>query len=777
MNLRPRLLISVGLTLICLFVGLTFVTRAALLQKFAVLEREMTLTSLKRLRQTVQQLVYEQHVRVGDWANRDDTRQFMANSNPQFLRDHVTPKMLKHSGFDVIEFVSPDGKILSARSGPADGFLASPDAQELLRQVRGRLEYPQAKADGISGMVLYHEAPLMVSIRPVHMEDEGGPLRGWVIVGSYFDKDALARVQKMTELDARALPAPVAGSQTHLATLGNDFVAPVNSNIVEGYTVMSDLEGKSALYLALKEPRTIYSQGLDAEQFVSLVLILAGLILGAVIVFVLEKSALSRVSSLTRQVEEIDEESETARVRIGGRDELSVLASRINRMVGRLARARKEAEHQAFHDKLSDLPNRALFMDRIELAFAKATRNALGTAVLFIDLDNFKLVNDSLGHDAGDTLLIEVGRRLQASVRPGDTVARLGGDEFTILLEDLASIEEAEVIAVRVQDSLLAPVKIGGTDAFVSASVGISLTNDRSTTPEELMKNADTAMYHAKAKGKSCYAIYDVCMQDAVTERMELETSLRRALKSGEISVEYQPLIDLKTGEINGAEALARWKHPHRGMVPPSQFIPIAEDTGLILTIGYFVLEESCRQAVEWQKELADEDFTISVNLSGRQLQQPDVVDTIAGVLERTGLEPRCLKLEITESVLMEGPENIEKLRSLKVLGLKLALDDFGTGYSSLASLSAFPIDTIKIDRTFISRLGEDEPARAVVGAIMALSRSMKMDVTSEGVETDLQLEMISSLGCETGQGYLFDRPLNAEAFATKLGALKRNAA
>lgn len=429
----------------------------------------------------------------------------------------------------------------------------------------------------------------------------------------------------------------------------------------------------------------------------------------------------------------------------------------------------QEIRYQAFHDKLTGLANRALFLDRCGNALGKLQRNGMGVATIFIDLDNFKLINDSLGHDAGDELLKSVANRICEVVRPGDTVARLGGDEFTVLLEDLQSVEEADETARRILSQLLIPVSVSNSEAFASASIGIAFTKTSSEEPATLIRNADTAMYHAKSNGKTGVAIYDESMYDHALDRLELETALRRALDQNEIFVYYQPLVNLETGDLLGAEALARWTHPVRGPVSPHQFIPIAEDTGLIIPIGYWILEQACRQMKFWQAQL-QKDLCVSVNLSGKQLQRADVVDQVDAILKSSRLDPAFLKLEITESTMMADRQDVtQKMKALKKLGVKLALDDFGTGYSSLSTLSTFPIDTLKIDQSFVSRIESEPGACAIVEAIIALSKTMKMDVTGEGVENSAQHHIIHEMGCLTGQGYLFGKPLPAEVFSQYL--------
>src|SRR5579871_570704 len=432
--------------------------------------------------------------------------------------------------------------------------------------------------------------------------------------------------------------------------------------------------------------------------------------------------------------------------------------------------AEEQLQHMALHDALTGLPNRLLFHDRLRGALARAQRLSTGVAVLFVDLDNFKIVNDSMGHDAGDILLKTIASRLQASARAEDTVARLGGDEFTLLLEGLSSVEEATQVAERIVFALQKSIPLGESQVFASASIGIAYSAD-SIDSEDLLRDADTAMYQAKTNGKAGYVLFDPSMNASVVERIEIETGLRLALERGELRVYYQPLVDLETGKLNGAEALVRWEHPTRGVLLPGKFIPIAEETGLVIPLGYWVLEEACRQRQAWKETHPEyEPFTISVNLSGKQLMRDDVVERVQAILEKTGICPEDLKLEITESVMMaDVQDTVSKLRLLKTLGVQLAMDDFGTGYSSMASLNLFPLDTVKIDRSFISRLATQEDSQSVIAAIVMLSKALNLNITGEGIETEDQVTYLQGLGCQNGQGYYFARPLTAEGMGEKL--------
>lgn len=428
--------------------------------------------------------------------------------------------------------------------------------------------------------------------------------------------------------------------------------------------------------------------------------------------------------------------------------------------------------HQAYHDALTGLPNRTLFMERLQTAQQCAKHKAGLLAVIFVDLDNFKIVNDSLGHEAGDALLMTIAERLLESVRPGDTVARLGGDEFILLLEDVPDVSEIVTIVERILIAFRSPILLTQKELFASASIGIAYTNGKDEIAEDtLLRHADTAMYHAKSQGKSGYAIFDPSMNALVVERMEIETGLRLALERDEFLVYYQPLIDLETGHIIGAEALIRWHHPERGLVSPVHFIPIAEETGLIVPIGYFVLKQACEQWKTWAKTLGgDFEFTMNVNLSGRQLQRSDVVERVIEIIEATQMPPQFLKLEITESVIMENLEDIiAKLHQFRDLGIKLAIDDFGTGYSSMSSLSVFPVNTVKIDKAFVQQLGAQDDANAVVAALIMLAKTLRMDVTAEGVENKDQVIQLQTLGCNIGQGFYFSRPATTRDFTDLL--------
>jgi diguanylate cyclase (GGDEF)-like protein/PAS domain S-box-containing protein len=430
-----------------------------------------------------------------------------------------------------------------------------------------------------------------------------------------------------------------------------------------------------------------------------------------------------------------------------------------------------QLSHLAQHDSLTDLPNRMLLNDRLQQAITMAKRHGYRIAVLFMDLDRFKHINDSLGHVVGDQLLQAVALRLERCVRESDTVGRQGGDEFVVVLSELEAAENAGISAAKLLAALTLPYHIGPHDISVPVSIGVSIYPDDGDNAETLISNADTAMYHAKENGRNNYQFFKQEMNIRASERQFIEGGLRGALERKEFSLHYQPKIDLGTGAVTGVEALLRWKHPERGFIPPAQFIPIAEDTGLILPIGQWVLREACRQSRAW----LDSGFApvpMAVNISAVEFRSKDFVDSVRAILKESRLDPQCLELELTESVLMKHAEStVSMLKALKEIGVQLTVDDFGTGYSSLSYLRQFPVDSLKVDQSFVHEISSHKDDAAIVSAVISMGNSLKKRVIAEGVETREQLDFLTAEGCEEAQGYYFNRPMVADQFAKLLEA------
>lgn len=446
----------------------------------------------------------------------------------------------------------------------------------------------------------------------------------------------------------------------------------------------------------------------------------------------------------------------------------------LEREVAVRRRAEDQLRHAAFHDKLTGLCNRDLLLDRLERCIERARRHKeYHFAVLFLDIDRFKEVNDSLGHFVGDQLLVAIAERLQHCLRGTDTltqvesntVARIGGDEFVVLLDGITAREDASQVAQRVQDVIAEPFQLQGQEVFTTASIGIAFNEIECEKADHLLRDADTAMYYAKAAGKARHEVFNKKMHDEAMSRIQLHSDLRRAVENQEFDIGYQPIISLATGRLSGFEVLVRWYHPERGAVNPADFISHAEETGLIVELGKWVLERSSRQLREWFDEgLGSPDLAVSVNVSKRQVAEPGLVDEVARILKASGLAGRNLKLEITESVIMENPDSItEVLERLKELEVEIHMDDFGTGYSSLSYLHRFPLDVLKIDRAFMSTMGANNDYADVVNTVVTMAHTLNMQVTVEGVETRDQLAQLIQLGCDFAQGFLFSRPITAE--------------
>ena len=422
-----------------------------------------------------------------------------------------------------------------------------------------------------------------------------------------------------------------------------------------------------------------------------------------------------------------------------------------------------ELERLALYDPLTGLPNRALFGDRLRHVLARRDRDS-ATAVYFLDLDRFKRINDSLGHGAGDEVLREVAERLAAVVRPEDTVARFGGDEFTVLCESVGGVLEAVTIADRLQRPLRQPLRAGGAELRLSASIGVALVEaDDNGDGQHLIEDADAAMYRAKERGGARTELFDSAMRDNAVSAMRIEQELQRALEQGELRVYYQPGVDLATGQVVGAEALVRWEHPERGLIAPDRFLGVAEETGLIVPLGMWVLGETCRHLAEWQSRPETAHLHLSVNLSARELTHPDLVSSVLGCVRESGVDPHSLTIEVTESTAMvDGDSGFRALRDLSSEGIRVAIDDFGTGYSSLEQLRRMPVDIVKVDRSFVSGMAADSTDREIVAAVVGMGRALKLCVVAEGVETPEQAELLRELGCDIGQGYLYAKPLPA---------------
>jgi diguanylate cyclase (GGDEF)-like protein len=580
---------------------------------------------------------------------------------------------------------------------------------------------------------------------------------------------------------ARVVPSSLLGSDSHRFSLRTLSVSR-----------RVDYQGKQVGTIQLEADLAPTYQRMGWYVLAISILMLACLVFANVVITRLQRFVTEPLHALAQTSKSISEKGDfSMRANVDASADLGLLARAFNAMLERIEHRevelhgeideRKRVELKlnrlAHFDSVTGLHNRHFFHERLAVAVAQAQRLNQRVSVLFLDLDNFKAVNDTLGHDIGDELLGVVAQRLTASVRGGDTVARIGGDEFAIILEHVADARAGEMVAQKCIDALAQMVRLNDNEIYVSASVGISSCPDDGTDVHALLKFSDTAMYYAKNAGKNTYRVFHDAMRGEAQKRFAMNGNLRRALERGEFVLHYQPQIDLRTGAIFGVEALIRWAHPDLGMITPFEFIPVAEETGLIVPIGRWVLRTACLQLKQWDDE-GRQPLRMSVNLSARQLTEDGFVAMVLDTVESTGIDARMLELELTESMLMDAGEAfIAKLDALRAAGVMLAIDDFGTGYSSMSYLKRFPINTIKIDRSFVHDLPNNAQDKAITKAIISMAHSLHMQVVAEGIETGDQQALLSASGCDSGQGYLYSRPVIAadigallDSFATKLG-------
>jgi diguanylate cyclase (GGDEF)-like protein len=502
------------------------------------------------------------------------------------------------------------------------------------------------------------------------------------------------------------------------------------------------------------------------QALVALAALLISLAVAVLLARRFASGMLRPINRLTRAARTFGSGNLGQRVSVASSAELQEMGETFNRMAGALQEQHHQLERQAFTDSLTGIPNRALFEDRARHALERSAGTRGQVAVLMIDLDDFKTVNDGLGHSAGDELIRLVAGRVRSEARPSDTLARLGGDEFAVLLEDVRGLDDALGVAERLRRRFDEPFHLSGGDVVVTASVGIALSGG-GADGEELLRRADLAMYRVKERGKNSTAFFDPVMEERAIERLETLGALRKAVERGELVTHFQPVVQLDTGEIRGAEALVRWHRPGHGLVPPLEFIPLAEETGLIQQLGEWVLRDACASAAEWRREGGSE-VQVGVNVSVRQLMEPGFDELVARTLAETGLEPEALILEVTESSLIQNPEvAIPKLERIVDTGVRLCLDDFGEGYSSLSHIRRLPVQALKIARPFIHELGRPSTDPGLVRGIIELANSLELALVAEGIEEPAQREALLSLGCRFGQGYLFSRPVELDVLRT----------
>lgn len=772
MNLRTKVIWSLALVLSVTICSVWVIGNGSIVKSFEDLERSHANRSMQQVQGSLRHMVATVHGLSVDWSDWNDAYQFMIDKNPDFIASNLSVLNLK---LNLVTFFDTKGSVFYGKSVGSSRDPQNPTSNDLRLALEAIDPHWQELigSPGRSGLLKVKNKLMMLSARPIRRTDLSGPSRGTLVFGKLVDAQSHIDLWEMTRIHARVSPVGDGGTvdSTSLDSGSEGFAIQTDAGSIKCTDVIEDIFGHPVALLTTSEPRLIMAQGRASADFAIRSLAAIAILAGALFYFVIEFGVVRRLRDTTLQLQQIGRDgSNQRRVNFSGRDELGMLAQSTNELLDRIDEQHQQIlvkndtiHRQAFHDGLTDLPNRNLLLERLERALDPCSRGRLGTALLYIDLDDFKVINDSLGHAAGDELLVTVSGVLQSCVRPWDTVARLGGDEFTVLLTHLQGQDEADRITERILSELRKPLSIGSITAHVSASVGLAFIEGDVVSPEELLRRADIAMYQAKKFGKANSTHYDDSMDEEARIRLDLQGGLLNAVENGELRVVFQPIYNIRNGKLKGVESLLRWDRPGHGTVSPDVFIPIAEETGAIAQIGEWVLEQSCRQVKVWNDKF-DANLTVSVNLSGRQLQRTHLEKTVQDVLDRTHFPADHLTLEITETILMQDKDTIsDRLNRVKSMGVKVAIDDFGTGYSAMSSLSEFPLDIVKIDKAFVRQLGHRVQSEAIIEAIVTLSKSMGFAVTAEGIETEDQLGLVKRLGCDLAQGYFFSPPVTAE--------------
>lgn len=612
------------------------------------------------------------------------------------------------------------------------------------------------------------EGPILVASKPVLTSRYEGPIRGTLIMARNLDEDEIRYLSQQTEMEKQVemFPASAFTSEHEQMLLSmnqqqkNIYVQAIDEEKISGYTFMNDIFGKPVLLFRIQMNRDIYKQAQESLFYLFMFFVITVIAFGSLVFFFLEKFILSRLTYLSKSVSKIRKKGDLSlRVEDCGRDELGNLAQGINEMLHALEQSQKKITYQAYHDSLTKLPNRL----QLEQSIFSAIEHDETLAVMFLDLDRFKRINDTMGHASGDELLQEVSKRLLQCLDPDDLVALWGGDEFAIILRGVREKTLVSAKAGKILEEINKPVVIDGQQLTVTGSIGISLYPEDGTDYYTLLKNADTALYYAKEQGKNDLYFYSPSMNKDHYENLMMENRLRIAIKENEFVLYYQPQFNIRTGSIFGMEALLRWHNPEEGIISPAHFIAVAEETDLIVPIGEWVLRTACQQNKAWQ-DAGYPPNRISVNLSAKQFLQKNLVEAVKQILNETGLSPEWLELEITESIAMKDVElTVQVLKELRKMGVQIAIDDFGIGYSSLNHIKRFPINTLKIDQSFIRDVTENPDDAAIVSSIITLAHSLKLNVIAEGVETREQVAFLSRKNCDRMQGYFFGKPIPAE--------------
>jgi diguanylate cyclase (GGDEF)-like protein len=809
MKLRNKALLVLGLSWF-VFIAITYTTLALYLMRgFLELESSRVANDLSRIEDALTQAQLSLAAFTTDWSHWNDDYSFVTGTDPKFITDNMTPLAFQNSNIAFMSIWNTAQNMLySQRVNSAKKFEDLPiDFQKYL-SANSMLTTWKNVNETFHGYILIENQIMMVAAGAITDGNKINPAAGTLITGRYLSQKMLHQVINATKV---SVDLTVIGSQTMgpalreaLAHAINDpqgrYIKPINDQILMTYILLRDINGTPIGILQSALPRNSYQAGLRAVHYYLITYLVAGLLFSLLMISLLRAIIIKRLEKLDIELTQIsDNKAIASRVSDEGNDEISSVATEINIMLDIIQASQEQLEHRvekrteqlkkanqhlqqeiterktieqeliankehllrlAHYDNLTGLPNRVFFNEILNKALNHAARQNKVMAVLFIDLDRFKNINDAMGHNTGDLVLKEIAKRLESILRAGDTLARLSGDEFIALLNDIPQPKYASHVAEKLLEVCAVPVKIETHEFFTTASVGICIYPNDGASLEDLQKNADMAMYKAKHAGGNNFQYFTKEMNTEAHEHIKLEAHLRKAITENEFILFYQPKLNLSTGKITGVEALIRWDSPELGMISPVKFIPLAEETGLILQIGEWALREACKTAKQWQVQ-GYTPISVAVNLSPKQFRHKDIASLVASVLNETGLAPEYLNLEITETAVMDNVETaIQRLTEIKKMGVQISVDDFGTGYTSISYLKRFPIDVLKVDQSFIKGIPGSADDVAIVSAVIAMAHNLSMTVVAEGVETEEQMDYLAQHGCDVIQGYFISSPL-----------------
>lgn len=801
-SIRTRF-IGIMAVMLILTAGMVYLILHTVMQdKINILEDKYIIENVERTKKEIFKEIEVLDTIVMDWAVWDNSYQFMIDKNPEYIKANLSEDTLNNLKINIMLFIDNKGNLVHGEGYDIQKKESVPIDEALLKYIKDHslLQNNDVKYRKSGIVTLNGKDLILLSICPILTSAGEGPINGYIVLGANFTEKKIADIGEELNSEIKLTFLKDFEYDRKFFDLKDDKIQidAVSDQKIIGRAFLDDIDGKHLLLLSIEKNRDINNIG-EAGIKATLWLLLGLFFLFAIIITViLDRGILLRFQELSNDIRKIGEGKDLS-VRLKRQnidDELTDVSNEINGMLGALERSQlflsksesalKKAieklqdevlEHEktqeqikyiAYHDTLTGLPNRNLLNELLVHSITLAERNNKCMAVLFLDIDGFKMINDSKGHGMGDQILQEVAERLLKTLRKSDVIARHGGDEFIVIIEELDNCSGVELIANKIINCFQEPFHLENQDYFLTTSVGVAVYPADGQTPDMLIKNADIAMYKAKENGKNQYLFCTPVMKDVANETMELSTNLYRAIEKNELELYYQPQLSCHNNQIMGVEALIRWRHPVMGLISPAKFIPIAEKTGLILPIGEWVLRTACQQNKKWQEQGLPK-IRMGVNLSLRQFHNNDLLNLVESVLKETKLAPQYLELEITETIAMkEKSYIINTLNAFRQIGVSIAIDDFGTEYSSLSYLKHLPVDRLKVAMQFIRGIGIDHKDEALAKGIIVLAKSIGMNVIAEGVETKEQLEFLKNHNCDEIQGYYFFKPL-AEAEMTKL--------